>query len=256
MIPVKIAMMQPTFMPWTGYFELIAATDLFIFLDNFQFSVQSYHQRNRLFVDNGRVDWYIVPVSKTQSFKSPLNETRIHEGTPWRKKMWMRIQTNYKKCEYFDAIRNDLQQWLLNPSASLAVFNMDFIKMVCSHLGLFPAFRCSSEFAFPEKRSVKVLNILRACGCSRYYSARGAFSYMLDDRVFPVPDIEVVFQDFHQQPYTQYGSPDQFIPFLSVLDPLLNVGPEKTLAMIQQGTKKWKTWDEMTAQHNYTSSEG
>ena len=245
---MNIAMMQPAFMPWPGYFELIANADMFIFLNNFQFSVQSYHQRNRLFVDKGRVDWYIVPVLKTVSFKSQLNDTRIHEDIPWRKKMWMRIKTNYEKCEYFDSIRDELQIWLLTPSQSLASFNIGFIRLMCSHLCISTEFRNSSEFPVTADRSQRVLDLLRACGSTRYYCAKGAFDYMSEDKVFPVPDIEVLFQDFHQHRYYQRGSPQEFIPYLSVLDPMMNIGPEKTLAMIRQGTKKWLTWEEMRLQ--------
>ena len=242
---MNVAMMQPAFMPWPGYFELIVNADIFVFLDNFQFSVQSYHQRNRLFVDKGRVDWYIVPVLKTISFKSPLNETRIHEAIPWRKKMWMRIKTNYERCEYFDRLRNDVQSWLLKPSPSLASFNIEFIRLMCSHLGILPEFRNSSEFPIHYERSQRVLELLRSCRSIRYYCAQGAFPYMFEDRVFPVPDIEVLFQDFHQHSYNQRGSPQTFIPNLSVLDPMMNIGPEKTLTLIRQGTRKWLTWEEM-----------
>ena len=61
---MNVAMMQPTFLPWLGYFQLIYKSDIFIFLDDFQFSVQSYHQRNKLFVNQDQVDWYTVPIKK------------------------------------------------------------------------------------------------------------------------------------------------------------------------------------------------
>ena len=74
---MKVAMMQPTFLPWQGYFELIYQADCFIFLDDFQFSVQSYHQRNRLFVNRDQVGWYTVPVKKSNAF---LRKTKTEDG--------------------------------------------------------------------------------------------------------------------------------------------------------------------------------
>ena len=245
---MNIAMMQPTFMPWPGYFELIANTDIFIFLDNFQFSVQSYHQRNRLFVDIDSVGWYVVPVLKSVSYKSPLNETRIHENIPWRKKMWMRLKTNYEKCEYFHTMEHDLHDWLIKPAVSLASLNIEFIKIVCKHLNISPEFRYSSEFPDTGVRSGRVLELLRSCGCTRYYCAHGAFNYMFQDGKFPVPEIEVLFQNFQLQPYFQKGSPQQFIPYLSVLDAIMNIGPEKTTDMVRSGTTQWLTWNDMVLQ--------
>jgi len=199
-------------------------------------------------VDKGRVDWYIVPVLKTVSFKSPLNLTRIHEDLPWRKKMWMRIKTNYEKCDFFDSISDELQRWLLTPSPSLASFNIGFILLMCSHLGISPTFRTSSQYPVQYERSHRVIELLRSCKSTRYYCAQGAFSYMMEDRVFPVQGIDVLFQDFQQHPYYQRGSPEKFIPYLSILDPMMNIGPEKTLTLIRQGTRKWLTWDDMAQQ--------
>lgn len=246
---MNVAMMQPTFMPWQGYFELIARSDIFIFLDNFQFSVQSYHQRNRLFVDRGRVDWYVVPVQKSVSYRAPLNETRIHETIPWRKKMWKRIKTNYEKCEYFDEMQETLHDWLTRPSPSLAALNIEFIKIICTAMGISPEFRYSSEIRTTGVRSQRVLELLRSCGATRYYCAQGAFPYMFEDAAFPIPDINVVFQDFSQQLYPQKGSPGQFVPYLSILDAIMNLGLENTVALVSGGTRRWLTWDEMAERY-------
>ncbi len=75
---MNVGLMQPAFMPWQGFFELICRSDVFVFLDDFQFSVQSYHQRNRLFVNTGQVGWYNVAVEKS-SFKMPMNKAVINE---------------------------------------------------------------------------------------------------------------------------------------------------------------------------------
>lgn len=249
-LTMNVAMMQPAFMPWQGLFELISKADIFIFLDDFQFSVQSYHQRNRFFVNKGQVDWYTVPVLKSISFGLPLNEARINEQAPWRQKAWKRIQQNYSKAPFFADLSPYVQKWMLTPADSLAEQNIAFIKLVCDLMGFQKDFRLSSQYPTEAKSSMRVLELLRWCEASHYYCAKGSFGYMREEGVFPVDDIEITFQDFVPQDYRQVGSPTLFVPYLSVLDALLNVGPQATAELVRNGTKKWLTWDEMITLHN------
>ena len=243
-------MMQPAFLPWQGFFELIYQSERFILLDDFQFSVQSYHQRNRLFVNKGQIDWYSVPVRKSISFGEPLNCTSINDDIPWRVKMWKRIQQNYSKAIYYSVMAPFVQEWLFDKRQTLADQNIGFIKMVCDILGFRREFLLSSKFSSAAQRSERVAELLKESGAGTYYCARGSFDYMLSDGVFPINGIEVLFQDFQTCAYPQIGSPDCFIPYLSVLDALMNVGAEQTAVLITQGTAKWLTWDEMASKTN------
>jgi len=253
---MRVAMMQPAFMPWQGYFELILKSDRFIFLDDFQFSVQSYHQRNRLFVNKGQVDWYTVPVQKSNSFGAPLNKTKINEIIPWRKKMFKRIEANYSKAPYYSEIAPFMSSWLLTPKESLAEQNIVFIKFVCELLDVKCEFRISSENQSKSRRSERVIELLRWCEADSYLCAKGAFEYMLEDNVFPVSDIEVLFQDFKVRTYEQVGAVDNFIPSLSVLDALMNIGPKATKELIQDGTDRWLSWQEMAVTKEVGLKEG
>ncbi len=246
---MKVAMMQPSFLPWQGFFELIYQSERFIFLDDFQFSVQSYHQRNRLFASRGKIEWYTVPIQRSSSFKLPLNQTSIMESIPWRIKMWKRLQQNYSKAIYYREIAPLIENWLLSPQApSLAENNCKFTMLVCDILNLSREFRLSSQFPTEKQRSERVLELLRWCEADHYYCARGSFDYMLDDGVFPVDDIKILFQDFKPAAYQQVGSPDTFVPYLSVLDALMNIGPSLTMELIRTGTKNWLSWDELAAE--------
>lgn len=250
-----VAMMQPTFLPWQGFFELIRMSDVFILLDDFQFSVQSYHQRNRLFVNRNQPDWITAPVMKTVSFAAPLTKTKLNEAAHWRKKIWKRIVQNYRKAPYFPSLAPVIEQWLMKPAPSLAEQNVAFIRLVCELLSITPEFRLSSEFKSTQQSSLRVQELLRAVDAERYFSAKGSFPYMHAEGVFPLNDITVLFQDFQCSPYSQVGSSTSFVPSLSVLDALLNVGPEKTLELIKGGTHRWATWDDMTARAIKSSGE-
>ena len=237
--------MQPSFMPWQGYFELILKADIFIFLDDFQFSVQSYHQRNRLFVNKEQIDWFTIPVLKSVSFQAPLNATRINDSFPWRDKMRRRIANNYSRTPYYKDFSPLLMNWLDTRFESLAEQNMNLILKVCVLLGFKPEFRKSSEYATTTKRSERVIDLLRWCGAKTYYCARGSFDYMKEDGLFPNKEVEVLFQNFVPKQYEQKGLSSNFVPFLSVVDALMQVGPAETAKLIQGGTEKWLSWGEM-----------
>jgi hypothetical protein len=244
---MNVGMMQPTFMPWLGYFELIYKSDIFIILDDFQYTMQSWQQRNRLFVNKNQVDWYTIPVNKSESFLAPLNKAIINESIPWRKKMLKRIQQNYSQACYFSEIFHLVERWLLTEEDTLAEQNMLFIKNVCEYLGINRELRRSSDFPSTGKRSMRVLELLKSCQADHYYCAKGSFGYMLEDAVFPVNGIDVLFQDYQHIPYVQVGSPNQFIPSLSIIDALMNIGSGKTYELIKHGTTRWLTWNELRA---------
>lgn len=245
---MRIAMMQPTFLPWLGYFELILKSDVFIFLDDFQFVYQSYHQRNRLFVNRNQVGWLTIPVDKKHCFEKPINETRIQEGA-WRKKMWRLIENNYAKTPFFATYAEQIRPLIVESQENLAEQNMELIRLLCSFLGKsLDAFRQSSFLLVSGKRSLLVKNLLEAVQADTYLVAHGSFDYMRQDGVFPVKGIKALFQDAHLKEYPQYGSTQGFVPYLSVLDALFNVGAEKTKELILQSTEHWLTWDEMEKQ--------
>ena len=241
---MKVAMMQPAFLPWQGFFALIYHAEVFVVLDDFQFSVQSYHQRNRMFIAPGQVGWYTVPVEKQASFKMPLNQTRIDESGPWRKKMIRRIQQNYGKTPFYGEIFPWVESWLGEQAETLAAQNVAFIRWVMGMFGWKRDLRFSSSCPSEETRSHRVLELLRWCDASRYYSAHGSFGYMQEDGVFPVPEIELKYQEFTPHPYSQAGSPDTFTPDLSVLDALFNIGATQTAQLIVEASGHWLNWDE------------
>jgi hypothetical protein len=251
---MNVCLMQPTFMPWMGYFELISKVDKFVILDDFQFSVQSYHQRNRMFVNRNQVGWYTVPIRRSASFQMPLNQTQINDDIPWRMKFWKRLEQNYRKSDYFSRYHKPLLEWLMVPGKNLAQQNIGFITMVCKDLGLNPEFRYSSEHTSILSRSKRVLELLQWCDADRYFCAQGSFGYMADEKVFPVDGVEVHFQDFTAREYPQSGKPVGFESHLSVMDALMNVGPDRTVDLITSGTERWLTWEMMRSKH-YTKKE-
>jgi WbqC-like protein family len=246
-----VAMMQPTFLPWVGYFAMIEMVDVFIFLDDFQFSRQSYQQRNRLFVSESKVGWVTLPTTHTKGSSMGVKDVSLLEARPAIDDKFLArfrgiLESNYKKSDYYADMREFIEEWLSIEWASLAEINMHFIRRVAELLRIEVEYVNSSELPVDGRKSERVVEILRATGAKSYLSAQGAFGYMKSEDIFPIDDIEVGFLNFDMQPYRQRQS-DVFVTSLSVLDGLLQIGPEAMREIVCSGIQAPKTWDEMTA---------
>ncbi len=241
---MRVAMMQPTFLPWLGYFELMFNVDVFVFLDDFQFVTGSWHQRNRLFLNKNVAGWVTVPVRKKGEFGQKINEVQFRDDKPWRKKMWKGIQENYGKAAYFEEYAPVFQKILLGKQDNLAALNIELCRVMASILGCSCKFKMSSELNGVGARSFVVKDLLEKLGANVFYQAQGAFAYMRDDGVFPLSDVKVFFQDAIPKPYRQIRSKN-FVPYLSTLDALFNIGADATRKMATSMTEHWLDWEEM-----------
>ena len=246
MSDIKVSMMQPSFLPWQGLFELIFNSDKFIFLDDFQFSVQSHHTRNKLFVNKGQVDFYSVPVQKSKCFQLNLNQVLPVQNRNWQEKLLRTLEYNYKKAPFFNDIFGRISLIINQEYPSLAELNMALIKEFCLILGIKCEFLYSSDYTKESHsdatRTKRVLELLNWSQATEYLCAFGSFDYMKEDE-FDYKNNHVVFQNYKPKPYKQIHS-EKFVPYLSVLDALFNVGPDVTLFLIKNGTEKWLDWDE------------
>ena len=212
------------------------------------FSVRkSFHQKNRLLFGKKQITDITVPVKKKGLYQQKINEVEIREDLPWRGKLWRSIELNYHKTPYFSAYKNEIEALLVHSQGNLAEQNIKLIKTISSLLGIKTDFLRSSELNSQGVRSEHVKNLLHEVHADSFYQAHGAFSYMKEDGVFPLQDIPVYFQDAIPVPYRQYNNGiDQFVPYLSVLDALFNIGAEATSSLASSMTKRWLTWNEMT----------
>ncbi len=112
-------------------------------------------------------------------------------------------------------------------------------------MGIKREFLFSSDYPSTSKRSKRVHELLQWSGASKYLCARGSFSYMKEDELFPLKEVDVEFQNFIPKKYYQVGSPQEFIPYLSALDALMNIGADGVLQLIAAGTTSWSSWDDM-----------
>jgi hypothetical protein len=236
--------MQPTFLPWQGYFALVAEANLFVFLDDFQFVRRSYHQRNRLFLGGGRTGWVTMPVAHAGSDDRPsIRAMRPDPEGTFRQKFLGTLEHAYRQAPHFETIFPEVAEWIGRDWSDLASMNIAFIEIVARRLGLDPGFRRASELGAEGRRSSRIADLLARTEAGTYLCAWNSFDYMKEDGVFPLPDVETRFQRFVPRPYPQAPS-KEFVPHLSVLDALMWVGPGETRRLVAEGQEAFVAWDE------------
>ncbi len=242
----RVALMQPTFLPWQGYFALVAFADVFVFLDDFQFQRHSFHQRNRVRLGDGAETWVTVPVAHPRGEFPPLCAADAIVDDKWRRRIKTTLDQSYGRAAYHGELRPAFDAWLDTPYDSLAEMNIAFIEWVAALLEFTTEWQRSSKLGATGQRSERVLDLLRRVDAAAYLAARGSFEYMREDGVFPVDDVDVLFQDFEPVPYAQRKA-TEFVSHLSVLDALFEVGPAATRALVLKGQRDWLSWDAMVA---------
>lgn len=245
----RVALMQPTFMPWLGYFSLINDADIFVFLDDFQYTRRSFDSRNRILTEDGQTNFISIPIIHTGNQDLSFKEARLDISTQFYRKTAAKLEHSYRKCTYFGTIFPLIESWLSEKHESLAVMNIDFICKVCELLGFETQYILSSNLESSGRRSARILSLLKTVGAQTYLSARGSFEYMVEDALFPEESCEVFFQNFNPVPYPQRHAPE-FVSHLSVLDALMQIGPEATHKNIQKRGGIYDSWNERITENN------
>lgn len=242
----RVALMQPTFLPWLGYFALADAVDLFVFLDDFQFGRRTFGQRNRLFVAGDRVDWVSVPVAHSGDAGRPTYRQARPLSGELVKKLPALLQHAYARAPFLRAVLPWVERWIGGSHASLADLNMAFCREAMRLMGVKAELTQSSRVGSHGARSARLESILRAVSATTYCSARGSVGYMIEDAVFPLAGVDTLVQRYEPAPYAQVQAPE-FVPYLSTLDALLQLGPDGAADAMRRGARPFERWEEAIA---------
>lgn len=218
---MKCAIMQPTYLPWSGYFNLISQVDVFVFLDDVQYERQSWQNRNRALV-GGKAHWLTVPAVRLE-LTQIFNTVKVDDTQGWRKKHIQLLEQTYGKHphgkEMLDAARG-----LTDASVTgLADLNIKLIGEFSRRMDLEPRFVRSSELGVEGQRSERLLKICRHFGCDEYLSPVGSAEYLAEDKVFDSASVKLSFQQFKAAPYAQHKN-QAFVESLSIVDVAANLG--------------------------------
>lgn len=233
---MKCAVMQPAYLPWMGYFDLIRSVDYFVFLDDVKVQKSSWDNRNRLAQKSG--EYYLsVPILLPNGSKTQIRNTLIDYSRNWVRKHLMSLEQNYGKSPFFDQCYPVLEKIIQTRHDSLANLNIRIIRTLCQVLNTSARFcRSSTLSEISGDKDKRLVSICRNLGCKTYLSPVGAANYIEKDcpgGALTKAGIALQYQNFSPLPYPQHYT--GFLPRLSIVDALMNCGPEKTRELIDCG---------------------
>ena len=220
-----VSIMQPTYLPWIGYFDLIAKADLFVFLDDVQFARRSWQQRNRILI-NGKEKLLTIPIHKKGKRDQLIKDVIIDDTQKWRTQHFKTLELAYRNAPYSKRVLELMEQVIFSPIKNLSELNQRIIKALSRELGLKTPFQRSSDLETMGNSSLKLLEICSSLNATKYLSASGSRDYIEKEGFFIQSNILVDYQTFIPTPYKQVGS-KCFIPSLSAIDFLCNVKDRK-----------------------------
>jgi len=239
---VRAVVLQPTYLPWVGYFGMIDIADTFVFYDDIQFSVQSWQQRNKIKSTNGNWMWLSVPIIR--NFGQNIDEVQINNASNWRKKHWSSIYQSYAKAPCFKDCKEEIERIYQKEWEYLSDLSIAIIEKLSELLGVdIPKFIKSSELTdIAGEKSDRLLFLLEKMGADEYISGPAAKDYIEIDK-FKEKGIKLYWYEYQHPVYPQIKG--EFIPYLSAIDLLFNTGDE-AIKYIREGSKNALILDERT----------
>ena len=217
-----VAILQSNYVPWRGYFDLIAAVDEFIVYDEVQYTKHDWRNRNLIKTPHGP-QWLTVPVKSSGLLGQTVREAEV-AGLGWAVKHWKSLEANYRRAPHFDEVAGLLRPvYLEGEHRYLSVLNRRLIDLVCGSLGIATRIVDARDYRLEGDRNERLICLCRQAGATRYLSGPAASSY-LDERRFAEAGIAVEWFDYDG--YADYPQLwGAFEPRVSVLDLLFNCGP-------------------------------
>jgi hypothetical protein len=231
---LKVSILQPTYLPWPGYFALIKSSDLIVFLDDVQFEKQSWQSRNRI-INNQREYLLSLPVRSNFGLSQKINQMKLINPIETRLKHLETIRHSYARSPNFSVIFPLLEEAYNKNHDYLVQLNLDIICLFLNYLEISTDIRISSKLNVDGKRSYRLLNILNFVGSKNYLSPIGSRAYIENDGVLANNGIEVLYNDFIEFPYPQLSK--TFHPNMSIVDMLFNMPKAAVIKRLSEGVK-------------------
>lgn len=218
----KVGIIQPNYLPWRGYFDFVHEVDVFVFLDDVQYTVRDWRNRNRIKTPQGDPIWLTVPTIGGRN--QLIRDVRIDNSQPWIRKHLAAITHSYRGTRHFEAYFELLSEVYEQGFASLSELDIALTRMLTGCLGIETEFVVASTIRSDGAKDDKLLQIVRHLDGDHYLSGPSAKAY-LREQIWQDAGIEVGYKDYSGYPdYPQISDP--FEPAVSVLDLLFMVGEE------------------------------
>jgi hypothetical protein len=223
---LKVVILQPSYIPWRGYFDQIQTADLFVFYDDVQYDKRGWRNRNRIKTSTGPI-WLTIPVFNrgAQTEHIPINQIRIVWDRPWNQEHWNSIRMAYGKTPYFNKYANLVEEFYSQKPEMLADFTIETTISLARTIGIdHTRFLRSSEIEGVDgTKTDRLVSILKKVGATEYFSGPSAKDYIENEK-FADAGIALHYMEYDYQEYPQLYPP--FDPQVSILDTLFMMGDD------------------------------
>jgi hypothetical protein len=215
---MNVAIHQPDYIPWLGLFYKMYLSDVFIHLDDAQYSNEAAHNFNTIKTAQGA---YRLKFPVEQHLGDLINQVRPRYELKWREKHLKTLEMNYTKAKYFKEVYPGIKEVFMVDYANVADLNIAINEYIAGQFGIKPKFIKASQFGFETKREEKVIDLCVAVGGTRYISGNGARVYQ-EESHFTDRGVELSYLDYKPIVYPQLWK--EFLPCMSALDYIFNCG--------------------------------
>jgi hypothetical protein len=231
----KIAIVQSNYIPWKGYFDMIAAVDEFVLYDDMQYTRRDWRNRNQIKTPHGTI-WLTVPVKVKGKYHQTIRETEI-DGIDWAQNHWKALTQNYRRAPYFKKIATLIEPvYLQCQHTYLSVLNRKLIEIICGYLDITTKISNSWDYSLIEGKSERLADLCVQAKGTEYISGPSAKGY-IEESVFIERGITLSWFDYTGYPeYSQLWS-GAFTHNVSILDLLFNCGQDAPRYMKYVGGK-------------------
>ncbi len=222
---MNCVILQPSYIPWRGYFEQIQRADVFVFYDDVQYDKHGWRNRNRIKNHQGG-QWLTIPVHSKGVVveNTPINQVEIAWEQDWAERHLRAIQQAYSKAPYYKSYSSWLEEVYQRRPARLADFTIPLTIEIAQKLGSCNTrFLRSSDLHASGQKTDRLIQILSGLGVTHYISGPSARSYIEDEK-FQAAGISLEYMEYNYPEYPQLYPP--YDPYVSILDLLFMVGPE------------------------------
>jgi len=217
----KVEIVQSNYIPWKGYFDMLAAVDEFILYDDMQYTRRDWRNRNKIKTAEG-AQWLTIPVKVKGKYHQTIRETEI-AGSQWAQHHWKALVQNYRPAPCFSEIADWLEPLYLSETPThLSQLNRCLIEGVCVYLGIKTTISNSWDYPLTRGKTERLADLCISAGGGEYISGPAAMDY-IDETVFSERGIKLTWFDYAGYPtYSQLWG--DFVHHVSILDLLFNCG--------------------------------
>ena len=231
---MRVVILQPSYIPWRGFFHQIALADVFVFYDDVKYDKNGWRNRNRIKTPQGP-QWLTIPVLNkgVETQHTPIHEIRINDQTDWAKKHWNALQTNYARAPFFDTYASQLSAFYLSRPTYLTDLTIPQTIALARLLGITHTrfLRSSQLTGLSGVKTDRLLSILTQLGATHYLSGPSARDYLEEDKLRQA-GIALEYMQYSYPPYPQLYPP--YESQVSILDLLFMTGPSALDYIVEQ----------------------